>query len=274
MPSTENETIKWAIFLAIHLWGRSGRGHCRKLSANFRDIFCKLSTEFLHPFLAQWNVFLCKFSRIFRRNFPWASAEPNSHSDPKIRRRTKIGTIPRPFKGWKTPGCSVFFSDFFRFFFGFFFRFFFSVFFRVFSAKTRAFECKNTRFWVQKLTFLGAKTMASAPARCKNSENFTVFAPVFAQQWCKNSAKTVKISLFLHLVFVFLHLKSLFLHLKLWNFHLKMVKISLFLGAKTRFSGAKTPSFRCNFCMFWVQKWHVLSAILAWFGCKFLTLIC
>ena len=36
-------------YSAIHLWGRSGRGHCRKFSANFR----KLSAEFPHPFLTQ-----------------------------------------------------------------------------------------------------------------------------------------------------------------------------------------------------------------------------
>ena len=58
---------------AINLWGRSGRGHCRKFSANFREISTNFSAEFPHPFLAQWNVVHCKFPRIFRRisaNFP------------------------------------------------------------------------------------------------------------------------------------------------------------------------------------------------------------
>ena len=67
----------------------------------------------------------------------------------------------------------------------------------------------------------------------QNSENFTVFAPGF----CVLAPK----------IFIFAP---------------EIVKISpengekftVFLGAKTRFSGAKTPSFRCNFYMFWVQK--------------------
>ena len=31
---------------AIHLWGRSGRGHCRKMSANFREISANFPQNF------------------------------------------------------------------------------------------------------------------------------------------------------------------------------------------------------------------------------------
>ena len=58
-------------FSAIHLWGRSGRGHCRKFSA-FREIsatFRRISA----PFPDAIKRIFCKFPRTFRRisaNFP------------------------------------------------------------------------------------------------------------------------------------------------------------------------------------------------------------
>ena len=54
---------------AIHLWGRSGRGHCRKM---FRRISAN-SVEFLHFFLAQKAARLqisaisCKFLQNFAK---------------------------------------------------------------------------------------------------------------------------------------------------------------------------------------------------------------
>ena len=96
-------------------------------------------------------------------------------------------------------------------------------------------------FWGAKTNLLGAKTNGLRTCEVQ---------------------KTVKNSLSLHL-------ESRFLHHKLWNFHLKTVKISQFLGAKIRFSGVKSPCFRCNVCMFWVQKWHVLSAICPGLGATF-----
>ena len=41
--------VETETFSTVHLWGHSGRGHCRKISANFHEI----SAEFPHPFLAQ-----------------------------------------------------------------------------------------------------------------------------------------------------------------------------------------------------------------------------
>ena len=53
--------------------GSFGKGSLQKIFRKFPRNFRKLSAEFPHPFLAQWNAFLCKFPRIFRRisaNFP------------------------------------------------------------------------------------------------------------------------------------------------------------------------------------------------------------
>ena len=50
---------------AIHLWGRSGRGHCRKISANFR----KMSATFRRisaPFPDAIKRIFCRFPRTFR----------------------------------------------------------------------------------------------------------------------------------------------------------------------------------------------------------------
>ena len=59
--------------------------------------------------------------------------------------------ILRPFATFKTPFFRIFFFSLFQGPWWYFFK-------APGGAKTRPFECKNILFWVQKLTFLGAKT--------------------------------------------------------------------------------------------------------------------
>ena len=46
MSTTEAWAEQKVTDSTVHLWGRSGRGHCRKFSANFRE----LSAEFPQTF--------------------------------------------------------------------------------------------------------------------------------------------------------------------------------------------------------------------------------
>ena len=64
---------------AINLWGRSGRGHCRKFSANFREIsanfpqnFRTLSWRNKTHFFANFREFSAEFPQTFRKN-PFAN---------------------------------------------------------------------------------------------------------------------------------------------------------------------------------------------------------
>ena len=100
------------------------------------------------------------------------------------------------------------------------------------------------------------------PVRPSTPKSFALLlpnrSPLLGPQLGLGGAKTVKISLFLHLflhhVFGFLHLKTKFLHPKIVNISPFPGEHFTILGAKIWFSGAKTPCFRCNFFMFWVQK--------------------
>ena len=103
--------------------------------------------------------------------------------------------------------------------------------------------------------------MAFAPAKCKNSENFTVFAPVFAQEWCEKSAKIMKMPLSLHLVFVFLHLQYLCLHSTCEKYHCYWVQKQDSRMQKPQVSGAffacigctNDIFYECNIMLVWVQ---------------------
>ena len=64
---------------AINLWGRSGRGHCRKISANFRESsanfpqnFRTLSWRNKTHFFANFREFSAEFPQTFRKN-PFAN---------------------------------------------------------------------------------------------------------------------------------------------------------------------------------------------------------
>ena len=64
---------------AIHLWGRSGRGHCRKVSANcckisapFPQNFRTLSWRNKTYFFANFREFSAEFPQTFREN-PFAN---------------------------------------------------------------------------------------------------------------------------------------------------------------------------------------------------------
>ena len=64
---------------AVNLWGRSGRGHCRKISANFREIsanfpqnFRTLSWRNKTHFFVNFRKFSAEFPQTFRKN-PFAN---------------------------------------------------------------------------------------------------------------------------------------------------------------------------------------------------------
>ena len=51
----------------IHLWGRSGRGHCRKCSANFREISTLSWCNKTHFFLRNFSEYSAEFPQTFRK---------------------------------------------------------------------------------------------------------------------------------------------------------------------------------------------------------------
>ena len=94
---------------AVNLWGRSGRGHCRKFSANFREI----SANFPHPFrtlswrnkthfFANFREFSAEFPQTFRKN-PFAN-DPIS----ELLKSRKTGPSARAAVGTsRAPGQSA-----------------------------------------------------------------------------------------------------------------------------------------------------------------------
>ena len=75
----------------MHLWGLSGRGHCRKFSANFREISATFRRHF-RTLSSRNKTYFCKFPRTSAefpqtfRNYPFAS---NPISEPvKIHRKS------------------------------------------------------------------------------------------------------------------------------------------------------------------------------------------
>ena len=66
---------------AVNLWGRSGRGHCRKFSANFREIsqtFRRISA----PFPGAIKLISLQISANFLQNFRKLSAKTPSLTTP------------------------------------------------------------------------------------------------------------------------------------------------------------------------------------------------
>ena len=59
-------------YSAIHLWGRSGRGHCRKISAKFPRNFRTLSWRNKTYFSANFRECSAEFPQTFRKN-PFAN---------------------------------------------------------------------------------------------------------------------------------------------------------------------------------------------------------
>ena len=77
------KTLRWRLTLsdksAINLWGHSGRGHCRKFSANFHEIYANFPQNFRTlswrtktRFFPKFRELSAEFPQTFRKN-PFAN---------------------------------------------------------------------------------------------------------------------------------------------------------------------------------------------------------